>query len=1042
MRPLLATLLLFGIATAQTQSTGTTGRPQDTTARPILRGGVPVPAGGSSAAPSGGSASVVPSVSDTGDEPAVDAAVPSPDPSQPMPANPAAPSRRKQAGRVVPTSRESAKGQTAPSSTAAEVGPSAAEAGPGVLELNPAEEPAAAPAAPPPPPPAALPGMPAPVPPGPRGGRGVAPPPGAPAPTGGAAIQPVEPGSEPARGGGSSAQSIPAGQAAGTARADGQCRPMEGKFLLAFNKADVVDMLEQASRWTCRNFAYTDEVARGKITLLSKTPVTPEEAYAAFLAALNSNGIALYQTGQYWKLVRIADAKKVAIPLVAGEDDAYPAVEQPITRVFRLRFIDPDQLRAILGNFTSPQGADIQTMQPDVLIITDISLNLRRIEKLLEAIDRPGSNDLIRVIQVQYAPVRDVADKVNQIFVQGPAGAGGAKAQRRPMIGGTAAPGAAPAAESAAEISISKVVADERTNKLIVISDEKSYQRILELVKQLDTPTAGEGSIHVIFLKNANAEDLASTLGNLASGASRRGGTPAVPAVPAAPGAPAAAAARTGSTSAELFSGEVKVTAEKLSNSLVVIASASDFAVVQRLVDRLDRPRRQVYVEAVLMEVNLGSDNKLGVAMHTAIPVNTAQGKGYIPIGLEPGRINSLTPGSAISLGGFLTGLVGPVAADLKDIFPFPSVSVLIQAIQSSTDVNVLSTPHLIAQDNEESEIIVGQNVPFQAGYNPGFSTQGLTSAGTSTTQNAALLGYANFIAPIQRQNVDLKLKIKPQVHEGDNVRLEIDEQAEEIVGRDPQLGPTTAKRSVKTKVVVKDQSTIVIGGLVQDKAVTVVTKVPLLGDIPVLGWLFRDTQTTKTKSNLLLLITPYIIRDQSDFRRILERKQREQRELYELYYGKKPDFILAEKSTRPGPLTRIREQVALENQKVENGGPGAPGERTVKAPGAQAPAAPAPAAPAAPGQRPAPAAPAAPGPSPTPARPPPAAPAAAAGAAPAAAAPPTAPPAAAPPATSPAPAPAPAAQPAPEARPSDAPIPPPPLLTPVEKPRSGPGSE
>ena len=733
---------------------------------------------------------------------------------------------------------------------------------------------------------------------------------------------------------------VPAGQAGGSARTSGACEPMEGKFLLAFNKAEILDLLEQASRWTCRNFAYTEEVVRGKITLLSKTPVTSEEAYAAFLAALNTNGIAMYQTGKYWKLVRIADAKKVPIPTLLGEDGDIPAVEQPVTKLFRLRYVDPDQLRAVLGNFTSPQGADIQTIPPDILLVTDIGLNVRRIEKLLEALDRPGSHDLVRVIQVQYAPARDVADKVNQIFVQAPGQPG--KSTRRPVIGGVAAPGAAPGAAPAGggaesgEISISKVVADERTNKLIVISDEKSYQRIVELVRQLDTPTAGEGSIHVIFLKNANAEDLSNTLQNLASGSRRTGSSggsvppPSITSAMASPPGVSAPRASGGGT-AELFSGDVKVTADKPSNSLVIIASASDFAVVQRLIDKLDRPRRQVFVEAVIMEVDIDNTSDIGVGMHLAVPVNTPNGKGFIPIGLEPGKINSLNPTSALQLGGFLTGLVGPVSAELKDIFPFPSVGVVIQALQSNSDVNVLSTPHLIAQDNEESEIIVGNNVPFQAGYNPGFSTAGTTGAGSNALANN--FNVASLIAPIQRQNVDLKLKIKPQIHEGDMVRMDIEESQEEIVANNPTLGPTTAKRSVKTKVVVKDQSTIVIGGLVQDRNVTSVSKIPLLGDIPILGWAFRSTNIVKKKTNLLLLLTPYIIRDQSDFRRILERKQREHRELYELYYGKKPDYTLAEASSRPGPLTRVRQQVMTESAKIENGGPGGVGEKTMKPP-------------------------------------------------------------------------------------------------------------
>ena len=756
---------------------------------------------------------------------------------------------------------------------------------------------------------------------------------------------------------------VPAGQAGGSARTSGSCEPMEGKFLLAFNKADILDLLEQASRWTCRNFAYTDEVVRGKITLLSKTAVTADEAYAAFLAALNANGIAMYQTGKYWKLVRIADAKKVPIPTLLGDDNAIPALEQPITKLFRLRYVDPDQLRAVLGNFTSPQGADIQTIPPDILLITDIGLNVRRIEKLLEALDRPGSHDMVRVIQVQYAPARDVADKVNQIFVQAPGQP--AKGTRRPVIGGVATPGAAPGAAGAGDSdggagSISKVVADERTNKLIVISDEKSYERIVELVRQLDTPTAGEGSIHVIFLKNANAEDLSNTLQNLASGSRRTGSSggsvppPSVTSTMASP--PGVSAPRSGGGTAELFSGDVKVTADKPSNSLVIIASASDFAVVQRLIEKLDRPRRQVFVEAVIMEVDIDNTSDIGVGMHLAVPVNTPNGKGFIPIGLEPGKINSLNPSSALQLGGFLTGLVGPVSAELKDIFPFPSVGVVIQALQSNSDVNVLSTPHLIAQDNEESEIIVGNNVPFQAGYNPGFNTGGLgtTTTGGNTTNNLLASPYAvSLIAPIQRQNVDLKLKIKPQIHEGDMVRMDIEESQEEIVANNPTLGPTTAKRSVKTKVVVKDQSTIVIGGLVQDRNVTSVSKIPLLGDIPILGWAFRSTNVVKKKTNLLLLLTPYIIRDQSDFRRILERKQREHRELYELFYGKKPDYTLAEASSRPGPLTRVRQQVTTENAKIENGGPGGVGERTIKPPSYAPEPSPAPPAPVAPAPSP-----------------------------------------------------------------------------------------
>ncbi len=210
-------------------------------------------------------------------------------------------------------------------------------------------------------------------------------------------------------------------------KADSRCTPIQGRFLLSFSKADIVDILEQASRWTCRNFIYGEDVAKGKITLLSKSAVTADEAYAAFLAALTSNNIALYQSGRYWKLIRTGDAKKNPIPTYTSDGTETPANEQPMTRLIRLKHADADQVRGIMGNFISPQGADLQSIPPDLLIITDIGLNIRRIERLIETIDRAGSGEVVRLIQVRYAAAKDIADKVNQIFAQ----AGGAAGKGR-----------------------------------------------------------------------------------------------------------------------------------------------------------------------------------------------------------------------------------------------------------------------------------------------------------------------------------------------------------------------------------------------------------------------------------------------------------------------------------------------------------------------------------------------------------------------------------------------------------------------------------
>jgi general secretion pathway protein D len=247
--------------------------------------------------------------------------------------------------------------------------------------------------------------------------------------------------------------------------------------------------------------------------------------------------------------------------------------------------------------------------------------------------------------------------------------------------------------------------------------------------------------------------------------------------------------------------------------------------------------------------------------------------------------------------------------------------------------------------DNTEGEITVGQNVPFQAGYAPQLGgltslTSGTTTTTTGTTSTATPLttsllglgGLGSLYAPIQRQNVELRLRIKPQINESDYVRLDVDEQTEEIASVDKQLGPTTSKRSAKTTVVAKDQETVVIGGLIQERTTKSVQKVPVLGSLPVLGWLFRNESTKKTKTNLLLFLTPYIIRDQGDYRRIFERKMAERAEFVKRFYGEETQYHAAvDYDRKPGPALRVRRGVEQEMNRFENGGRGATDERVIR---------------------------------------------------------------------------------------------------------------
>ena len=300
-------------------------------------------------------------------------------------------------------------------------------------------------------------------------------------------------------------------------------------------------------------------------------------------------------------------------------------------------------------------------------------------------------------------------------------------------------------------MQVGKIIPEERTNKLIVIAGGKSFDRVLDLIKQLDVPSS-EGGVHVYYLENAKAEEVASTMQALAQGVSsqRRSG----PAPGAGGGAPAGGG---GPASADLFSGSVKITADKNTNSLVVIASQADYRNLVKVVERLDIRRRQVFVEAVIMEVNLQNNLDVGVSAHGGTVLNDVSFRGTkgdapLVIGSELGGLSSIGGVATLgSLGGFLAGLQGPPLTVPGTNLSLPSFAILLNALQSSSDVNVISTPHVIMSDNTEGEITVGQNVPFQAGFSPQLGgltsavsgATGATTPGTNPALNTSLLGLA-----------------------------------------------------------------------------------------------------------------------------------------------------------------------------------------------------------------------------------------------------------------------------------------------------------
>jgi general secretion pathway protein D len=308
------------------------------------------------------------------------------------------------------------------------------------------------------------------------------------------------------------------------------------------------------------------------------------------------------------------------------------------------------------------------------------------------------------------------------------------------------------------------------------------------------------------------------------------------------------------------------------------MSSGRDYLAIKDVIRRLDQPRRQIFIEALILEVQLDKTLNLGTAAHGGLPVNN--GGALVIGGVEaPNGPNSLNAASLATLSGLIGGIIGSPLTNSQTFLgtSIPSYAVMFQALANSNNTNVLSTPHIIAIDNEKAEFSVGNNIPYQAGLS--FGGIGLPSTGTPGSTTAPGLPVGSIGQNIQREKLTLDLNVTPHISSNDAVRLEIEQNSKDLGGKDPQLGPTWTERKLKTQVVVHDQETVVIGGLIQDRDIYTASKVPLLGDIPILGYLFKYTTKERKKTNLLILLTPYIIKDRLDLEQIRERKEREYQE-------------------------------------------------------------------------------------------------------------------------------------------------------------------
>ena len=645
-------------------------------------------------------------------------------------------------------------------------------------------------------------------------------------------------------------------------------------------EVELKDLITWAMGFTCKNFIYNSKISsRIKVTIIAPKTMTRHQAWRVFLTALQSMNLTIVPKGNVLRILESNQAKSSSIPLYRRGGPG--GKEQLVRAVIRPRHMPPEDVATALKLLASKEGKVDAVRKAGVLLVTDWGSHIAKMKYLMAEIDQPLSGERLYMIKVQNADVTELASKLQEVLgvrdrtsSRPSSSRSSSRSSRNSRSSRSSSNRSSSTSRQESEVASaipSRIMADERTNSLIVMATEAGYLRVLALVKRLDVAVdvEGAGRIHVYYLENADAEELAGTLGSVISGVAQ----------PSSSRSRSSRSSRTrrstssssSSAGSAAFEGQVRVTHDKPSNALVIVASVKDFLALREVIRKLDAPRRQVFIEASIFELNISSARDLGTSFHLGDEVRD----GIVVGGVQHGDLSSLNPASLATGSGLLGGLIGPLLDNAEEILgvgtSIPSYSVLLQALASNDNVNVLSSPHILTTDNEEAEISVGQNIPFQS------TVAGLGSGAGQTAPG----GFGFPIGTsVSRQDVALTLKITPHVNASDMVRLELDQEISDVANENFQgLGPSWSKRTVKTTVVVRDQQTIVIGGLMQEREALTVSKVPLLGDIPLLGYLFKFTRKSKAKTNLLIMLTPYVIKDQLDIEQIVQEKVRERAE-------------------------------------------------------------------------------------------------------------------------------------------------------------------
>ncbi|MBF0343166.1 MAG: type II secretion system secretin GspD [Nitrospirae bacterium] len=602
------------------------------------------------------------------------------------------------------------------------------------------------------------------------------------------------------------------------------------KIVFNFVGVELPAIAKFVSELTSKNIIF-DEQLKGKITIIAPSPLNKADAFRLFTSVLELKGYTVVSAGaNTYKIVPSVDARHKGIELSTTDERIIN--ESHIARLIQLENLSSEEAVQFLRPIVSKDGYIGEFSPRNILLVIDSGPNMEKLLHILKKIDQPSTMDQPDIVFLRNASADPLAKALNEGFQK-------SGNKRTPQQQATAK-------------SDVFVVADKRLNALVIFGSRNDREPIIRLIDMLDVPSPeAQGSINVYFLENANAAELAKVLDNLIKrvqpGQEKAGEkAQAMPFV---------------------ASGDILITPDEATNSLVIIASQTDYKNIIEVIKKLDRRRKQVFVEAMIVEVSIDDLMDLGAKWRAMVKEN-----GQPRLTFGSGQIDSSTMQNIIyGLSGFGIGGLGsfvniPYTTFNSDgttttsTMSVPGYAALFNLNEFKGVVNILSTPQILTSDNKEAEIMVGENVPF------------ITKRETDTTRSLSVLNA------IERKDVGISLKITPHITEGDYLKIELYQEISSVKSESNSdilisVGPTTTKRSTKTTVFAKDNETVVIGGLIQEKEQESLQKVPFLGDIPILGWFFKQKSTSTKKINLMVFITPHIIHNADELKKITDAK-------------------------------------------------------------------------------------------------------------------------------------------------------------------------